>query len=788
MKYLLSQIAQITGGKLLGKDLEVDSVFTDSRAYDCSADMLFAAMKGINHDAHDFLEELFNRGVRAFMVEKQTTLSGEAGVVIVENTLQALQALASDWRQRNHGHVVAITGSNGKTTIKEWIWRCATQQGISIYRSPRSFNSQLGVALSLLRMPETSELSIIEAGISERGEMRKLEAMIKPQTVIFSSLGEAHQENFSSLEEKAEQKALLAMGAKNIIYHSYYTKLREVVEKKFSKKNLIDAASVECRENLSTAYLRNVQILKAFFSLMQWEAPNLKGISSLPMRLERRAGINGSTILDDTYSADLDSLSIALESLRDFPGKNRRVLILSNILQSGMTSLELYTRVAHMTSLAEVDLFIGIGREISLQKECFRGIAQTLFFDTLDEFLSKIPQIDISCSTILIKGNRTSKMERISRRLSLKSHTTILEVNLAAMERNVNYFRQRLHPSVRLTAMVKASSYGAGDEQVAMMLQKQGLAYLAVAFTDEGVRLRERGITMPILVLNADDMSFQEMIDYHLEPEIYSFRSLDAFCWEVEQHGEGSYPIHIKLDTGMHRLGFSQQEIGELLLRLNKRKTTVRVASAFTHLCVSDVRGEEEFTSLQIDRFKHMSSLLEQGLGYSVIKHAEASAAITRFPDSQFDMCRLGLGLYGFGWEHNDSLEPVSTLKTRIVQIHELEKGETVGYGREGKIERRSRIATIPIGYADGLNRRLGCGCWNMLVSGRKAPIIGRVCMDSCMIDVTDIEGVMEGDEVIIFSPQKGNTPEDMAHVIGTIPYEVLTSISKRVKRIYVND
>ena len=788
MRYLLSQIARITNGRLLGKDLEVNSVLTDSRAYDISRGMLFAAIKGINHDAHDYIGELSERGVVAFMVEREILMEENAGAVLVENTLLALQALASDWRQRYPGHVVAITGSNAKTTIKEWIWKCATEQGLSIFRSPRSFNSQLGVALSLLRLPSDSPLSIIEAGISRCGEMCRLEQMIRPDTVIFSSLGEAHQENFSSMEQKALEKSLLATNAKNIIYHSGYGILKSVIEKKFSDRNLIDAQRFEEGEHSSKAYSRNLQIVKAFFFLLNWESPNVKGLSSLPMRLERRAGINGSTILDDTYSADLDSLSIALESLGDFSRDEKRVLILSDILQSGMTPGELYSKVAEMVRKADIDTFIGIGHDILAQRERFFKIKNTFFFASPDDLLENIRTIDLGSSTILIKGNRTSKMERISRRLSLKSHTTTLEVNLAAIQRNVNYFRQRLRPGVRLTAMVKASSYGAGDEQVAMMLQKQGLSYLAVAFTDEGVRLRENGITMPILVLNADDMSFQEMIDYHLEPEIYSFRSLEAFSLEVEQHGEGSYPIHIKLDTGMHRLGFSEEEIGELLSKLEKNKSAVYVASAFTHLCVSDVRGEEEFTKLQLERFQRMSSELEKGLGYGIIKHAEASAAITRFPNSQFDMCRLGLGMYGFGWEHNDSLEPVSTLKTRIVQIHKLKKGETVGYGREGKIERESKIATVPIGYADGLNRKLGSGHWNMLVAGKKAPIVGRVCMDSCMIDVTDVEGVMEGDEVIIFSPEKGNTAEDMALVIGTIPYEVLTSVSKRVKRIYVND
>ena len=460
----------------------------------------------------------------------------------------------------------------------------------------------------------------------------------------------------------------------------------------------------------------------------------------------------------------------------------RKVVILTDILQSGLAEDALYSFVADKMAQSGVELFIGIGNNIAQYSTLFT--MQSLFFSTTEQLLDSLSNIDISGSAVLIKGNRNSRTERISHRLERKCHTTVLEVNLRAMERNINYFRSKMSADTRLVAMVKASSYGAGDCQVAQMLAKQGVDYLAVAFADEGAELRAGGVTMPILVLNADDHSFDTMISSRLEPEIYSLRSLDAFAKAAK--GEHHYPVHLKFDTGMHRLGFGESDIEPLLARLDKYSDRIKVASIFTHLCVSDDLSQDEFTRAQIALFERLSDAVSSHLNYTVLRHAAASAAIVRFPEAHFDMCRLGLGLYGYGYEHNENLEPVSTLRTRIVQIRELEAGQSIGYGRAEVLTRKSRIATIPIGYADGLDRHLGCGRWSMIVAGQTAPTVGRICMDSCMIDVTDIADVNEGDSVTIFSPIAGNSAEDMARALDTIPYEVLTSVSKRVKRIYI--
>lgn len=786
MNFLLSDIAHICNGSFCGADSAVRSVVTDSRTSAVGEGAMFVAMSGVNHDAHDFVQQMYERGVRAFMVEREVSLPADCGVVRVEDSLAALQRLAAHRRSQYRGRVVAITGSNGKTIVKEWIAQCAPASA-GLYRSPRSYNSQLGVALSLLMMSDDSRVAVIEAGISQRGEMARLEAMIRPDTVIFTSIGDAHQENFSSTDEKIAEKLLLARNAATIIYHSAYESLAAAIAREYADRRLCDAVEVAEPPMHDRASVRNAQIVAAFFGVMGWQQPDFSQVRPVAMRLEVKQGIDNSIIIDDTYNSDINSLAIALDYLRSVAGTARRtVLILSDILQSGLSDEALYRHVGAMVATASVTQVVGVGAKISQYRSAFG--AGSRFFASTDELLAHIGEIDITDAAVLIKGNRISAFERVSHRLQLKSHTTVLEVNLQAMIRNINYFRERMRTGVKLVAMVKASSYGSGDADVARMLQKQGIAYLAVAFADEGVVLRENGITMPIVVLNADDASFDVMVAHSLEPEIYSERSLAAFVREVECAGCRNYPIHIKFDTGMHRLGFAEEEIPHLAESLDRYADAVRVASVFTHLCVADDPSQDDFTRTQLARFECMSGALQARLPYPVIRHAAASAAITRFPEAQYEMCRLGLGLYGFGYVHNDSLEMVSTLRTRIVQIHTLESGETVGYGRAQTLTRQSRIATIPVGYADGLNRHLGCGAWSMLVHGKKAPTVGRICMDSCMIDVTDIDGVVEGDDVVIFSPARGNTPEDMAQVLNTICYEVLTSVSKRVKRIYINE
>ena len=783
MRYFLSDIADIVGGRLTGCDREVTTVATDSRSYTITHESLFVAMRGVNHDAHEHIAEVAERGVRAFIVEREVALSDGCGAVVVENSLNALQALATHHRKQFNGRVVAITGSNGKTTVKEWIAQCAPREA-KIFRSPRSYNSQLGVALSLLMLDNSYDVAIIEAGISQKGEMERLRKMIDPDMVIFTSIGDAHAQGFESLEEKISEKLLLAQSATTIIYHSAYPELAEAIKREFGNRNIADAAMVGNIEKMGDdASQHNAEIVARFFTEMGYAEPDFKLLQPVAMRLEVKQGIKNSIIIDDSYSADLNSLSIALDNLRSVASHRKTMLILSDILQSDN---EVCKKIAEAVSGANIDHFVGIGEELKQHQRLFGK--NSTFFASVEEALANISKLDIANHAILIKGNRASRMERISHRLEQHSHTTVLEVNLQAMVRNINYFRSQIGPSTRLVAMVKASGYGAGETEVAQMLQKQGIAYLAVAFADEGVALREGGITMPIVVLNADDASFDTMVAHSLEPEIYSLRSLTSFVQAVERVGESNYPIHLKIDSGMHRLGFAESDIEALNNKLASEAQSVHVASIFTHLCVADDASQDDFSRGQIAKFDHISSAIMASLPYRPLRHAAASEAMLRFEEARFDMCRLGIGLYGFSATTGDSLEPVSTLRTRIVQIRTLHEGETIGYGRNGKVTKESRIATIPIGYADGLNRHLGNGAWEMIVGGKRAKTIGNICMDSCMIDITDIEGIEEGDEVIIFSAERGNTAEEMARVLGTIPYEVLTSIAKRVKRIYINE
>lgn len=787
MKYKLSQIARMCEGKHYGEDLVVSDVVTDSRSCLFCEGAMFVAMCGKNHNSHDFVADMYNCGVRAFMVESAEPLQEREGVgyVVVENSLRALQQLASAHRKAFGGVVVAITGSNGKTVVKEWAARSLPSE-IKFFASPMSYNSQLGVALSLLMIEGDENVAIIEAGISEVGEMQRLEEMIRPDIVVITSIGDAHQANFSSLEEKILEKLTLARHAKTLIYHSAYQELTTALARLQPACCLVDAAqyAVPEIESSNAITLANAQVVK---SLCRWLGYDniVLASANLAMRLEVKEGEYGSMLINDSYNSDINSLALALDTLRSVSLGNPTTAIVSDILQSGMSDEELYCRVAQLVKNAHVTQFIGVGEAIARHADKFAAGSE--FYEDTEALMRGLKQEAVAGKTVLLKGNRCQHFERICHHLERKSHTTVLEVNLDAMTHNVGYFRQFLPMNHRLVAMVKACSYGAGDVEVAQLMQRLGVNYLAVAFADEGVVLREKGITMPIVVLNADAGSFDKMVTYRLEPEIYSFHSLEDFMRSVERYGVHAYPIHIKLDTGMHRLGFVGEELPALIERLKSQKG-IRVASVFAHLSCADDKSQDSFTREQINRFDVMSRAIAEALPYEVIRHTANSAAIERFPEARFDMCRLGLGLYGYGFCHNEELQPVAALKTRIVQIRERKRGEAIGYGRSEVLQRDSLIATIPVGYADGLDRHLGGGRWSMLVAGCAAPTVGRICMDSCMIDVTDIAGVQEGDLVSVFSSVAGNTAEDMARVLDTIPYEVLTSVSARVKRIYVRE
>ncbi len=789
MNYRLSQIAAIVGGRLVGRDQEVRSVVTDSRSLSCElgAAPLFVAMHGAHHDSHRFIAEMIERGVKTFLVEEEVALDDACGCVVVKQAIDALQHWAAYHRARFHGTVVGITGSNGKTVIKEWIAE-ELPAGVKFYRSPKSYNSQLGVPLSVLMLEGDEELAIFEAGISQQGEMERLERIIRPDVTLFTSIGDAHQEHFLDIRQKILEKMILARSAQKIIYHSHYQPLAALIRERFAKRELIDAAVVEAPQAEligGEASRRNAQLVEAFLLAMGYPAASFTAVPQVAMRLEVKEGIYRSLLVNDAYNLDINSLALALDYLHGVAMGREKVLILSDIVQSGFSDEVLYGRVAQMVERAGVTLLVGVGEQIARHGEQFG--CQKVFFPTTDAAITALSRLLLADRAVLLKGARSFRFEKLAHALSEKSHTTVLEVNLDAMTRNLNYFRSCLREGVGLVAMVKASSYGTGDYEVAQLLQHEGVPYLAVAFADEGVRLRERGITMPIVVLNADSDSFEQMVTYRLEPEIYSLHSLQTFVETIHRTGDEHYPIHLKLDTGMHRLGFVEAELPSLIAQLQGQHS-VQVATIFSHLCCADDPAKDAFTREQIARYEAMSSSLIAALGYPVKRHLAASAAMLRFPEAQYDLCRLGIGLYGLGYPEGGELTPVVTLKTRIVQLKRLPAGATVGYGCEGMVARDTHLATIPIGYADGLDRHLGCGRWAMRVKGVEAPIVGRICMDSCMIDVTDVAGVREGDEVEVFSPAAGHDPAAMAKVLDTIPYEVLTAISTRVKRTYIKE
>ncbi|MBO5802095.1 MAG: alanine racemase [Alistipes sp.] len=784
MNYLLSDIARIVGGELLGEDLRVTEIATDSRSVIATESVVFAAIDGKNHDGHQFIGRMAERGVEAYIVERDTELpTKRCGMVRVDSTLAALQSLAAYHRSQFKGDVVAITGSNGKTIVKEWAAR-SMPDTVGSFASPKSYNSQLGVALSLLMLNGNESVAFIEAGISQPGEMERLEQMIKPDIVVITSIGDAHSANFSSDAEKIEEKLRLASGAKTIIYSSEYPALAKRINELYGDRELIDSSKESVDYSLELSDALSVDALHVS-SLMRKLGYGVDGAifsAKVSMRLELKEGIDNSMIIDDSYNSDINSVLVALDALHVQSMGRRRVAVISDIRQSGMPSEELYSRVAEAVRRAGVDKLIGVGENISCYASLFPRSSS--FYHTTDELIENFTMERWAHSVILLKGSRDSRFERLARLLERRTHTTTLEVDLAAMKKNLNYFRRHLPQQHPLIAMVKAVSYGMGDVDVARMLQHEGVKYLAVAFADEGITLRSKGITMPIVVLNADQDSFDVMIAHDLEPEIYSFHSLDAFRRAALRAHRTSYPIHIKLDTGMHRLGFMEDDV-DLLGRAIHLDPVLHIASIFSHLSTSDMPSEDAFTHEQIERFEYMSSQLIEWLDYTPLRHIANSAAIVRFPESHFDMCRLGLGLYGIGYEHNEELIPVASLSTRIVQIKNLAKGESVGYGRAARLERDTITATIPVGYADGLDRHLGNGRWSVRVNGVSAPIIGRVCMDSAMIDITNIPGVEVGDKVTIFGAERGNTLEDMAQVLDTITYEIMTSISQRVKRIY---
>ncbi|MDR1130104.1 MAG: bifunctional UDP-N-acetylmuramoyl-tripeptide:D-alanyl-D-alanine ligase/alanine racemase [Prevotellaceae bacterium] len=829
MQYKLSGISDIVEGVRLGNDVIIEHVFVDSRnRIDRMETALFVAIKGERHDGHDYVEELYAKGIRSFIVGRDFSVENIRGgnFIIVENTLKAIQDIAAGYRDSFSFPVLGISGSNGKTCVKEWIYQIF-QNTETISRSPKSYNSQTGAPLSILMADSASTLGIFEAGISLPGEMSRLEKILHPDTGIFTNIGDAHQENFKNIEQKIDEKLQLFRRSKLLIYSSDYAALHKAVsesEHEYStftwghddgcNLKILNKTGVPNRTVLKIK-INDSKLRDMFGNEQEFEIPfsdsasvenamhciafamtkgfdinllkaSLANIAPVAMRLELKEGINRCTIINDSYNSDINSLTIALDFLDGLTQHERKTLILSDIMQSESDERKLYAQVSKLLQSRGISRFTGIGEALERNAACFienSNIPDCSFYRDTDKFLQHCNKAGFSNEAVLLKGSRQFRFEKISRLLEVQVHQTVLEVDMNALVDNLNYFRSKLNEGVKLMAMVKASSYGLGSSEIAALLQYHRVDYLAVAYVDEGVSLRENGITMPVVVLNTEPDNFDIMIEYQLEPEIYSINSLLSFLKTASGMGTGSYPVHIKVDTGMHRLGFEENDLPELC-RILKNTQRIKVASVFSHLAASDESRHDEFTVSQIEKLRQFCRSLEEEIGYPFIKHILNSAGIERFPDAQFDMTRLGIGLYGVGIDANrSSLASVGTLSSAIVQIKQVDGGETVGYGRHGRLTGTKTIATVPIGYADGLSRKLGNGKGYFMVNGKPAPITGNICMDSCMIDITGIDA-KEGDRVIVM----GDAPSvyEIADAAGTIPYEILTGISQRVKRVYV--
>ncbi|MDL2243551.1 bifunctional UDP-N-acetylmuramoyl-tripeptide:D-alanyl-D-alanine ligase/alanine racemase [Bacteroidales bacterium OttesenSCG-928-J19] len=796
-------------------------LLTDSRSLSDPAITLFFALVTAHNDGHRYIRDLYDKGVRKFVI--QHDFAGmedmpDAVCYRVEDTLIALQALASYHRKQFAVPVVGITGSNGKTIVKEWLYQLL-HKDFAIVRSPRSYNSQTGVPLSVWQLNEETELGIFEAGISLPGEMKKLEPILQPTIGLFTTLGEAHQENFYSREEKCLEKLRLFEETKTLVYNQDQVLVKYCIEElgwqnkvfAWSQKDTqadlyisqieknIDHTRIEAQDKrgqkqeihipfTDDASIEDAIHCLALTTLLLPEtkdlSPRFTKLEPVAMRLDVIKGINNNTLINDTYNSDINSLSIALDfmSRRAVDKQAKQVLILSDILQSGMVPAAFYRKVAELVTQQGVQYIVGIGPSLMSHSNLFP--MEKEFYPNTDSYLESGRWRGLKDSIILIKGSRKSRFERITEQLEEKAHQTVLEVDLDAVIHNLKYFRSQLRPETKVICMVKAFGYGVGSYELAKTLQERGVDYLAVALADEGAELRREGITMPILIMNPEEHAFNTLFEYNLEPEIYNLKLLEAIVRETERRGILHYPIHIKLDTGMNRLGFSRENIPEMVAQLNSQ-TGVLVRSTFSHLAGSDSAEFDDFTHRQIALFREEARELESALEYPIMRHILNSAGIERFPDAQFDLVRLGIGLYGISVVEQSVLQPVASLKTRILQIRQVPRGETIGYSRKGTLERDSRIAVLPIGYADGLDRRLGNCLGKVLINGQLCPLIGNICMDICMADVTDVEA-REGDEAILFG--EGISINDLADQLGTIPYEILTSISPRVKRIYFKE
>ena len=826
MKYSIEKVTTLIGARRYGNsEGQICWLLTDSRSLCFPEETLFFALKSQRNDGHRYISDLYRRGVRHFVVEYLPEhLEANANYLKVPSPLAALQRLAERHRDEFDLPIVGITGSNGKTMVKEWLYQLLLPSQ-KIVRSPRSYNSQIGVPLSVWLLNEQTEIGIFEAGISQPGEMMALRDIIQPTIGVLTTLGAAHQENFRSMEEKCMEKLELMHDTEAMVYCSDNDIVSRCIRRMHYKGEKISWS--QCDEQ-ATLFVKEIKesgagsqentteicyrykeeegmyeipfideasiensVTCAAVALHLGVTPaelseRMPKLEPVAMRLEVKEGQRGCILINDSYNSDITSLDIALDFMnRREAGKGlKKTLILSDMFQTGASPEALYAQVSDLALKRGIDKFIGIGPELSTQADKIR-IADKQFFTDVRHFLSSDTFGNLRDELILLKGARPFGFDQITEQLEQKVHETILEVNLNAVVDNLNYFRSFLKPDTKMVCMIKADGYGAGAVELAKTLQDQRVDYLAVAVADEGVTLRKAGITANIMIMNPEMTAFKTMFDYDLEPEVYSFRLMDALIRAARKEGITGWPVHIKLDTGMHRLGFDpEHDMDELIDRLRHQQAIIP-RSVFSHFVGSDSDGFDTFSEEQFRKFELGSSQLQAAFSHKILRHMDNSAGIEHFPERQMDMCRLGIGLYGVDPRDNRILSTVSTLKTTILQMRKVSAGETVGYSRKGKIEHDSVIAAIPIGYADGLNRRLGnrrCYC---LVNGQKAEYVGNICMDVAMIDVTGID-CHEGDRVEIFGEHLPVTV--LSDVLDTIPYEVLTGVSNRVKRVYFQD
>lgn len=796
MNYFLSHIAKIINAEsAIVNDSVVDHLLLDSRKVFAPSTSLFFALKGPRRDGYMYISDLYKRGVRSFVVTKmpEKTEYPDANFLQVSDTLVALQLLAAFHRSQFTLPVIGITGSNGKTIVKEWLYQLL-HKDFNIVRSPRSYNSQIGVPLSVWQINKQHTLAIFEAGISRPGEMEKLQKIIQPTLGVLTNIGEAHSEGFATKEEKEREKRKLFNGAvipvpvtiKETKTSNGITSLKADYKGQAVRLEIpfADDASVQ---NAITCW----QVLLHLGYKQEIIQERMQLLSPVNMRLELKKGINHCSIINDSYSADISSLEIALNFLDQQAAGNKKTVILSDFLQSATSDDVLYQQVLESLQKHKVNRLVGIGEKISNYLGYFNSAANRKIdislYRTTDEFIHHFRSSNFKEEVILVKGARIFEFEKIVQLLEQKLHQTVLEINLSAIVHNLKEYQQQLRPATKIMAMVKAFAYGSGGAEIAGILQYHNVDYLGVAYADEGVELRKAGIALPVMVMNPEQNAFDAIVEYNLQPEIYSFELLQAFDQYLQQEGLQQYPVHIEIETGMNRLGFAAAD-AEKLADYLLASPSFRIESVFSHLAASEEKTQDEFTMNQFEVFNSATIALEKKLGYSFLKHIANSAAAIRHPDLQIDMVRLGIGLYGVDSAASGllNLHTVATLKSTIAQIKQLKKGDSVSYNRKGVVEKEAQIATIRIGYADGYPRRLGNGAGKVSVKGALAPVIGTVCMDMFMVDVTDIPGVKEGDDVVIFG--ESLPVQKVADWAGTIPYEIMTGISQRVKRVYFEE